>query len=445
MAQTLDSFFKQRQSNGPLMTDESLLPQGTVTFNPDDASKGIPVSGQKNAKGQVVAKIPGMGIEGVKPVAKPMDDKVAEVAKVTPKIIPEEAQKIMQQMMMPQEQQEVGPQAQRSIDLKGIRETVDKEGPNASLADFLVGLIPVVGDAMAGGQGFALDSSSKYYLDKDKSITDRKNKLEDKLLEIERSRMSAKAKADAKTKAAEKLPTTSNVLPIQTEDGVKYEWVDKAVGQLRPETKTTGLTLDDRLKLESEKARLKGIQNKTKREQEDLKRIQDMEKYYGTERSKDPFTRDTRKVAGAYNNLVKIDPNSKDPMRDIGVVFEFMKTLDPGSVVRESEQSLVMGARSVGDFVANVEDMVTRNQKLTPDQIRNIQKFASLQYKRRLDTQKQTVDDRYLGIAKKYKLDPSVIVDSLSVGTPLIWKNKIISVPDDKVQDAIKAGAIEVK
>ena len=150
-------------------------------------------------------------------------------------------------------------------------------------------------------------------------------------------------------------------------------------------------------------------------------------------------------MASAYNNLSKVDPYSKDPMRDIGVVFEFMRTLDPGSVVRESEQDLVMGAKSVGDFVDSLEDMVSRNVKLTPNQILGIQKFAASNYAKRLETQKATIDDRYLKIAKKYKLDPSVIVDSLSVGTPLVWRGKIISVPDSEVDAAIKQGAERVK
>lgn len=325
-----------------------------------------------------------------------------------------------------------------------VKPTMRQPSSGITDTDLLVGLAPLVTSLFAGGQlGEGVDVAGKYYTGLATDDKKRRQTLEDKLMQLELKR---------KGLSGSKLPTASNLVPVVGEDGVtRYKWVSDAAGEKVATKPKTGFSLEDQMSLLKYKAALAKDMNKFKEQGKKIKEMSDKEISLSSERSKDPFTRDTRKVVSAYNNLVNIDPNSKDPIRDIGVVFEFMKTLDPGSVVRESEQSLVMGAKSIGDFVSNLQDMMTKNRKLTPEQVENIKKFAAINYSKRIESQKNVVDARYLRLAEKYGLDPSVIVDTLSVGTPLIWtdrvtgKAKIINVPDDQLEEALRLGAQRVK
>ena len=59
---TLDEFFKKRDESVPLMVDESILPQGTITYSPQDASKGMPVKARTLIlKGKLKLKLRGLG------------------------------------------------------------------------------------------------------------------------------------------------------------------------------------------------------------------------------------------------------------------------------------------------------------------------------------------------------------------------------------------------
>ena len=320
--------------------------------------------------------------------------------------------------------------------------------PERSFMDLLPALAPLAVEALMGkgrGGGVSYGIAGKGILDSEKDRVGRQRALEDKLMELEKARAIASAKAAAKGQKTYEVDI--NGQPIITPES-------QALGKVAwkaPEKPVTGLTFEQRLELEKSKSGLKKEMAEFKQKAADKKQVQEQEKYYGAERTKDPFTRDTKKVADAYNKLSQLDPDAKDPIQDISVIFDFMKTLDPGSVVRESEQSLVMGAKSVGDFVDNLSDMLKRNRKLTPDQVRGIQKFAAVNYQKRLQSQETQIDERYKKISKKYGLDPQVVLEDLSMGTPMLWvdkktgKTKILSIPKGQEADAEAAGAQRVK
>ena len=328
------------------------------------------------------------------------------------------------------------------IDVQKIKSQAEQLSPQGTdWKDALASLTPLAVEALLGkGGGTSLGIAGSSILGDLEKKKSRRTQLEDKLMEIEKAR----AIALAKKSGSQKLPTAANLVPVQEDGMTKYKWVSEAANLPVGQKPKTGFSLEEQMSLLKYKAGLNKEMQDFKEKAKQKEKLAEKEVALSKERSQDPFTRDTRKVASAYNNLISIDPNSKDPIKDIGVVFEFMKTLDPGSVVRESEQSLVMGAKSVGDFVSNLQEMMTRQRKLTPDQIENIKKFAALNYTRRLKSQQSVVDERYLKIAKKYNLDPSVIVDTLSVGTPILWtdqntgRTKLLNIPNDQVEEVLK-------
>lgn len=113
--------------------------------------------------------------------------------------------------------------------------------------DLLLGLVPLATSVLAGGQlGEGVDVAGKYYTDITKDAKDRNRSLENKLLEIEKSRAVAKAKRSESSK----LPTASNLVPV-VEDGVtRYKWVADAAGAQVANKPKSGLSFEDRLELQ---------------------------------------------------------------------------------------------------------------------------------------------------------------------------------------------------
>ena len=107
--------------------------------------------------------------------------------------------------------------------------------------------------------------------------------------------------------------------------------------------------------------------------------------------------------------FITIREAAKDPnaINDIGLVFGFMKMLDPTSVVRESEQQLVISARGVPDTIKNSYRSLWEGRKLTDIQIQQIVSLASSRYKSSVSVQKQRFR-RYNAILSKQGITTGV-------------------------------------
>ena len=68
------------------------------------------------------------------------------------------------------------------------------------------------------------------------------------------------------------------------------------------------------------------------------------------------------------------------PAGDLAGATKFMKLLDPGSVVRESELAMAMSATGMLDRATNYAQMVIGGTKLTPDQRKDFQDLADKLY-----------------------------------------------------------------
>lgn len=86
---------------------------------------------------------------------------------------------------------------------------------------------------------------------------------------------------------------------------------------------------------------------------------------------------------------------------DLGLIFGFMKMLDPTSVVREGEFANAQNSGGVSDTVINWYNRVKDGQRLTPEQRQQFVAAAEAQYK---NTEKnlQEVNTRYSGLADQY-------------------------------------------
>ena len=80
--------------------------------------------------------------------------------------------------------------------------------------------------------------------------------------------------------------------------------------------------------------------------------------------------------AMTQNANLLVSLNAANPTGDIGAVFTFMKTLDPSSVVRESEFALAASATGLTDKAANYLKRLESGEKLTPNQRDDFRKLA---------------------------------------------------------------------
>lgn len=116
----------------------------------------------------------------------------------------------------------------------------------------------------------------------------------------------------------------------------------------------------------------------------------------------------------AYNNLKStlLQPNPS-PAADIAGVFQFMKTLDPTSVVREGEFATAQNAAGVPERVRNFYNNIAHGNRLNPQQRREFVDQAAIQYRTSRDNllvkerqAKQVADDSGLNFGRIRLSDP---------------------------------------
>lgn len=89
---------------------------------------------------------------------------------------------------------------------------------------------------------------------------------------------------------------------------------------------------------------------------------------------------------------------------DLAGATKFMKLLDPGSVVRESELYLAMKASGALDRFVNYAEMKLSGQSLTPAQRKDFQQLSDKLYAASVDAYNSKRNE-YAGLAESYKLD----------------------------------------
>jgi len=162
--------------------------------------------------------------------------------------------------------------------------------------------------------------------------------LEDKLLEIEKSRAIASAKAGGK----DKLATASNLVPVVGEDGsVRYEWAGQAAGKEKPTDDKRGLTMEDRLTLQQKSQEFREEQEKRRIQKEAGARFQ-------TKLEADPVFKDYRQQATQSQRALELLSKGVG-VADAGARTTFAKGIfgEVGNLAIQ-EQMAVSGSPALG-------------------------------------------------------------------------------------------------
>ena len=101
--------------------------------------------------------------------------------------------------------------------------------------------------------------------------------------------------------------------------------------------------------------------------------------------------------------------NNPSAANDLAAATKFMKLLDPGSVVRESELGMAMAATGAIDLMGNYLQRLQNGERLNPAQRADFKKAAELAYRAAEDTYNQ-ISNQYVDLAKSYNLNPNNIV-----------------------------------
>lgn len=122
------------------------------------------------------------------------------------------------------------------------------------------------------------------------------------------------------------------------------------------------------------------------------------------------FRRETEPYREARSGFQKVQAAAADNTgaSDVALVFGFMKTIDPGSTVREGEFATVQNTGSIPERIQGLYNRALAGERLTPAQRAEIVQAAEGQFQ----TYQQSYDDTvasYQGIAQQYGFDPSLV------------------------------------
>lgn len=121
---------------------------------------------------------------------------------------------------------------------------------------------------------------------------------------------------------------------------------------------------------------------------------------------------DISKNFARLEGLYKAPPSGAT---DIGMIFSYMKTLDPRSVVREGEQATAENTGGIPSQVWTLYNKAINGERLSPEVRDNIYK-ASVAILQGSQGQNKNVEQSYRGMAERYGINPDDIVVDYSKG-----------------------------
>jgi len=119
---------------------------------------------------------------------------------------------------------------------------------------------------------------------------------------------------------------------------------------------------------------------------------------------------DLGKIISNYNRVVASAKNAS-PAGDLSLIFAYMKTLDPTSVVREGEFATASNAGSIGDKLMNQYNKILNGERLTEAQRNDFVARAKGLYQSAINQQKQ-IDKTFSDRADKFGIPADYVIRS---------------------------------
>lgn len=124
------------------------------------------------------------------------------------------------------------------------------------------------------------------------------------------------------------------------------------------------------------------------------------------------YQAESRNWTGVRDAYERINAAKPTAAGDMSLIFSFMKALDPGSVVRESEYATAQNAAGVPDQIRNLWNRVKDGQRLNPAQREDFKAQARELVAAAAATQRQR-EEQYRGIAARAGMNEKDVVRDL--------------------------------
>lgn len=116
---------------------------------------------------------------------------------------------------------------------------------------------------------------------------------------------------------------------------------------------------------------------------------------------------------------------------DIGLIFNFMKMLDPGSTVREGEFATAQNATGVPGQIVNAYNRAASGERLAPEQRQDFLNQAENIFRVQLRSQ-IGLENQYKALAERLKMKPEdVVIDLVGEFRPAVGGKKTEAGADD--------------
>jgi hypothetical protein len=122
-------------------------------------------------------------------------------------------------------------------------------------------------------------------------------------------------------------------------------------------------------------------------------------------------SKDNVKALEGFNKVAVASTAEPSGANDLALIFGYMKTIDPTSVVREGEFANAENTGGVPQRIWNIYNKVRDGVRLTATQRENFLQSAVLQVRPYLINQER-LEGNYRDLATNYKLNPSLVVQT---------------------------------
>jgi hypothetical protein len=139
--------------------------------------------------------------------------------------------------------------------------------------------------------------------------------------------------------------------------------------------------------------------------------------------------KDFADVSFAYSRVVRSADNPS-PAGDLALIFNFMKVLDPGSVVREGEFATAQNAGGIDERVRSLYNQVIEGTRLTEAQRADFVDRAGRLYGGAQE-QYQSIADQYTEFARQAGLDPNLVIPDFGFKGSVPKKPTILQIPEN--------------
>jgi len=162
------------------------------------------------------------------------------------------------------------------------------------------------------------------------------------------------------------------------------------------------------------------------------------------EKLRKEFLANTKVHNEVRQSYQRVLSSKEDAAGDLALIFGYMKMLDPGSVVRETEFANAQNAAGVPDMIRNMYNRILSGERLNPNQREQFKGQAGSIYNK-YQQEYDAFANHYGTIARQYRLEPSRVIPDYGPRPQVAPPSQVTPSPTSGAQAAPAAPAARPK